>query len=114
MNLAEAQAAIARVSFHGMKFYVNHRDDTLMEADRRLFYFVIEHDVTDAATLKPTTIYTRFVEPTDAFPDAERLLHFIWMNVKLRVLHEAGEFFLIDGKRAHDPHARDRVGMAPV
>jgi hypothetical protein len=114
VNLPEAKATLERVSFHGMKFHVNHHDDERMEADRRLLYFVIEHRVTDAATLKPTTIYTRFAEPADAFPDAERLLDFIWMNVKLRVLHEAGEFFLVDGKRVKDPHARDRAGMVPT
>ena len=53
-------------------------------------------------------IYTRFAEPTDAFPTADDLLRFMWMNVLLRVLHEAAEFFLVDGKRVHDPHARDR------
>jgi hypothetical protein len=107
LKLAEAQAALNRISFHGMRFSVAHMDHERMEADRRLLYFVIEHEVLDAVTLKPETIYTRFVEPTDAFPDADALLKFMWTNVRIRVLHEAAEFFLVDGKRVHDPHANE-------
>lgn len=105
MKLAEAQAVLARVGFHGMRFSILHHDDERMEFDPRLFYFVVEHDVLDAATLRPTTIYTRFAEPAEAFPDDESLLAFLWVNVQQRVLHEAKEFFLVDGRRVHDPHA---------
>ena len=108
MTLEEVQAALARVRFHGMELAISES-----EAYFRHFHFRIVHAVLDADTLVPTKIVTSIWVEKRIFFDEADFLKWVWHQVRQRVLHEAGEFFKIDGKRVHDPHASEPTMADP-
>lgn len=108
VRIEQLQSVLSRVKFHGMKFSISHMDHELCEGSLKHFYFMIVHDVVDSGTLKPTDIVTKCTVDDYAFRDEADFLKWVWHQVKLLVLHEAEEFFLVDGVRVRDPHAKDR------
>jgi len=106
INLKKARELIEKVSYHGMLFYVDE-GQFLNERHNEVMRLVIRHRVLDAETLKPNEVTHIFNYRYDMIYSEEEFYHWVWKCVKDRILHEAAEFFLIDGKRAHDPHEHD-------
>lgn len=103
----EAQRLIDRVSYHDMKFRVD--DGNFMGShEATVLRLILDHSVLDAATLKPGVVRTSFNVHYAQLRDEADFYAWVWRMVQQRVLHEAGEFFLIDGHRVHDPHLHER------
>lgn len=106
VTLKKARELIARVSYHGMIFEI-YDGQFMQERFSEVIQLLIRHKVTDAGTLKLTEVTTKCNYRYDMIRDENDFYNWVWRMVKDRMLHEAGEFFLIDGRRVHDPHKND-------
>lgn len=99
MKIDDAAAFLARVSVHGMRFEIHVHHGSI--AGHK---FVIYHRTIDSETLEPVSVAQSNPLPLDMISDEKDFARWIWKVITARYLHEAAEFFKIDGIAVHHPH----------
>lgn len=54
-----------------------------------------------------------YVPPFLVDGDKDQFHDWLWCQVKLLEIHEAGEWFVVSGERPHDPHKQERPLFNP-
>lgn len=115
MTNARLERLLKRVSYHGMKLSV--MPGLFMgESFGDMVRLVIEMAVLDSETLKPTVVTATYNQRIEIFRSDDDFYRWVWYNVRDRAIHEAREFFKIDGVAPHHPHRDDpnRLMIAPM
>lgn len=97
MKRREIELFLDRVSVHGMQFAI------ISPIAPYGLRFEIIHRTIDSETLKPVTIAQSSIMPEE-FYDERELARWLYTVVQERYLHEAAEFFKIDGRAPFHPH----------
>lgn len=68
-------------------------------------FLTIAANVMDSETMTPTVIYHGFyLPPVEVISDHDMFIEYVFQLVRSIELHEAMEFFKVNGKRHKDPH----------
>jgi hypothetical protein len=104
MTIAQFEALVDRISFHGIRFRV--KDDMF---GRGFVTFEMIHDTIDSDTLEPTKIYngTTLNEWEIRSFDEERAIRWIRAMLVDRFIHEVDEFLRVDGLQLFHPHRKN-------
>ena len=108
LSLAFCRQLLTKVSYHGMEFRID--GGRFLETDfDHIAQITIIHRVVDAETLKPNIITHSFNTHIASFRNPDDFYRWVWDCVRQRVIHEAQEFFLVDGVRVNDPYKHDKM-----
>jgi hypothetical protein len=102
MTFEEATKTLERVS-HPFMLIVLERDSAYPSQGR--VFLRIAHKCQDSQTMEWCIQNRRCVFLGLDWMDEARFIDYVWSTVRNAHVHEDGEFFKVDGRAIHDPHA---------
>lgn len=100
MTFEEACKTIDRASHPHMLFLLENQE----YPPEGLWRLRIHHKTVDSETLKPIILVRIKTISAARHISPENLLNFLWRAVRDAFVHEADEFFKVDGVALHHPH----------